>query len=92
MSAWNFDMSEAPRGHHEDRAVAKGTRKVFIPARIIAAASDGTVTLSNWIPDQQRWNMFTEDAPPIAWMPWPEHPGSQPCPPAKPSSTSPLSP
>lgn len=86
MTTWNFDMDAAPRGKHEVR-----TRKGkdgsetefnhFVPARIIAASSDGvTVTASNWLPEQGRWNMFNKDAPPIAWAPWPEHPSQEPTP------------
>lgn len=81
--AWSFDMSSAPKGRMEIRkTIVKGVekdRQVFVTERIIAASADGvTVTLSSWIPDQQRWNMFTKETPPIAWQPWPEHPGAQP--------------
>ena len=77
---WNFDMSAAPRGRIEQR-----TRKVkdtdvpyehFARDRIIVAADDGkTVTMSSWLSDEGRWEMFTKDHPPIAWQVWPEHPG-----------------
>lgn len=77
---WNFDMSSAPKGQSEqrqrkDKDGGHVIYSQFVPAKILAAASDGkTVTVSNWIPDQARWNMFAKEAPPIAWMPWPEHP------------------
>lgn len=83
MTDWNFNMAEAPRGQTETRSWTKedGTeaqRSVFIPERIIAAAGDEkqTVTVSNWLPDQNRWNMFAKEHPPIAWMAWPEHPAA----------------
>ncbi len=82
MSEWNFDMEAAPRGHTElrTRKGRDGTETEYahhVSAKIIAAAADGvTVTVSNWLPDQERWNMFNKDAPPVAWMPWPEHPGT----------------
>lgn len=78
---WNFDMSEAPRGETVTRK-QRGKHgemdvSVFVPDLIIAASECGKVTLSRWLPDQDRWNMFTKDSPPIAWQPWPEHPKSE---------------
>lgn len=76
MTNWNYNMSEAPKGSYREVAIGKGTRKIHEPVRIIAAAPDSdVVTISNWLPDQERWNMFTKERPPIAWAPWPEHPG-----------------
>jgi hypothetical protein len=82
MGEWNFDMSAAPRGQTElrtrkgrDGSDIEYTRHVS--PKIIAAAADGeTVTVSHWIPDAERWNMFAKEHPPIAWMPWPAHPGA----------------
>lgn len=80
--AWDFDMTAAPRGTTEQRQRKgnDGETVVYsqhVSAKILAAADDGkTVTVSNWIPDQQRWNMFAKEHPPIAWMPWPNHPGA----------------
>lgn len=42
--------------------------------KIIALGSVGTVTLSRWMPKENRWEMFTKDCPPIAWQPWPTAP------------------
>ncbi|KEP68824.1 hypothetical protein DL1_08595 [Thioclava dalianensis] len=42
--------------------------------QIIAAASKGIVTLSNWLPKEARWNRFSKDHPPLAWARWPDHP------------------
>ncbi len=78
MSAWNFNMNEAPKGTTRTvtRTIGKNevTTEEHVPALIIAAGSDGVVTLSKWLPKERRWNMFTEATPPIAWMPWPSHP------------------
>lgn len=41
---------------------------------IIAAGSKGHVTVSKWLPREERWQMFSKDTPPLAWMPWPTHP------------------
>lgn len=81
MVEWNFNMDTAPKGTY--REVFKGNdklgqpiyRKVYESVRLLAAdGSSDLVTITNWIPDQERWNMFTKDKPPIAWAPWPEHP------------------
>lgn len=77
---WNFNIEEAPKGETVEVAVGNkgGVRKVHKSVRILAAADDGeTVTLSNWLEGQQRWNMFSKDRPPIAWAEWPEHPGTK---------------
>lgn len=85
MGEWNFNMDEAPKGRTETRSWTsadgkEGQRQVFVSERIIAAAGDDkqTVTPSNWLPDQGRWNMFAKEHPPIAWMPWPNHPEATP--------------
>ena len=78
MSGWNFDMDAAPKGNTvtvtrtvKDREV---TYDKHIPELIIAAGNGGVVTLSRWLPDEGRWNMFTKATPPLAWQPWPAHP------------------
>ena len=83
MTDWNFDMAQAPKGRTEMR-VRKGRDGSetefahFVPDRIIAASVDGrTVTLSWWLPDQGRWNMFNKETPPIAWAVWPDHPNTE---------------
>lgn len=72
MADWNFDMSKAPRGRFRVVALAngKGTRRVFEAADIIVAGACGTVTVAHWLDDQKRWNMFTAEVPPVAWMPY----------------------
>lgn len=75
---WNFDLSKAPRGHTKIIVgKVKGVeylREIWVPDQIIAAGSEGVVTLSHWNTKRQAWSMFTEDCPPIAWMPFPKHP------------------
>lgn len=77
---WNFDISAAPKGTY--RTITRTIRnkevtsEEHVPEPIIAAGNDGCVTVSRWLPKEGRWNMFTADVPPIAWMPWPKHPGS----------------
>lgn len=76
VQPWNRDISQAPKG--EVRKVQRGEREAEVhhPVRIIAAGSGGVVTLSQWDPKREAWSMFTKDAPPVAWMTWPEHPGA----------------
>jgi hypothetical protein len=80
-AAWNFDMSAAPLGTVREvtRTIGKNevTTTEHVHALIIAAGNGGIVTVSKWLPNEGRWNMFTKAVPPIAWMPWPEHPGSE---------------
>ena len=82
MSDWNFDISQAPRGTTRMvvRVIGKNTvtSEEHIPDLIIAAGNGGVVTVSKWFPKEGRWNMFTKDTPPLAWMPWPAHPAAMP--------------
>lgn len=75
---WNFDISQAPKGSMRSvtRTIGKNevTTEEHVPALIIAAGNDEVVTRSKWLPKEGRWSMFTKDAPPLAWMPWPSHP------------------
>lgn len=75
---WNFDISQAPRGRNivTTRDGKNGPMSVtrFVPDRVIAASKCGKVTVSYFIPDEDRWCMFTHGEPPIAWRPWPEYP------------------
>ena len=84
--SWNFHMDEAPKGETVERKTTLKdgtvrTSNVYQTVKIIAAdGGSDVVTLSNWMPDDKggRWNMFTREKPPVAWMAWPEHPGAKP--------------
>lgn len=81
--SWSFNMDEAPRGEEREVTRVVGKHKTIsvtlehVPVQIIAAGSCGVVTLSRWLPVEERWNMFTKASPPVAWQPWPTHPGAQ---------------
>lgn len=77
--SWNFNIDEAPRGtYREVKSGKSGTRTVHSPHLVIVASSDmQTVTLSRWLPDQERWNMLSKNDRPVAWMEFPKHPGSR---------------
>lgn len=68
---WNHDLSKAPRGSLRIVPAGKdGTRKVMQPTEIVAASDCGVVCLTRWLDDAKRWDMFTREAPPIAWQPY----------------------
>lgn len=80
---WNYNMDEAPRGHTEKRERKNNKGEdvivdVFVPDLIIACSKDGeTVTISRWLPEEKRWNMFATNEDPLAWQPWPDHPNAK---------------
>ena len=79
---WNFNIDEAPKSYVEiaTKPGPKGADVEFkriVYRHIIAASSCGKVTRSYWVPKDGRWCMFSVNSPPIAWMPWPEHPEAQ---------------
>lgn len=78
MTMWSYDISAAPRGKMVTQTVTvKGeerVRDVFVPAKVILATKCGKVTLSHYIPDEDRWLMLASGEHPVAWQAWPEHP------------------
>ena len=81
MSGWIFDINAAPKGHSVTvTREVKGklvTSERHVSVQIIAAGNGGVVTLSRWLPGEQRWSMFTKATPPLAWQPWPDHPHAE---------------
>lgn len=82
MTEWNYDMDAAPRGDMAkvERVIGKNTVEadVFTPVRIIAASVEGeVVTVTQWLPREARWEMFSKNHPPLCWKPWPRHPRSE---------------
>lgn len=75
---WRFDIENAPRGSFRLQKGPKGSeRQVHQAEPVILAAADGkTVTVSRWLPEEQRWNMLGKNEQPVAWMPWPTYPRS----------------
>lgn len=70
--AWITDISKAPQGKYviKSRRV-KGDKtadhRVFKPDMIWAASKCGIVTLSCYLPDQKRWEMFAKGERPVAF-------------------------
>lgn len=83
---WCFDMSKAPRGKYVvvNRKFGKGvaSARVFEPDKLILASKCGKVTVSRYLPDEKRWEMFAKGEQPIAWQLWPNHPHSSLQPPS----------
>lgn len=81
---WNFNLSEAPRGHIETRTrVVKDEPKpfdFFVEDPIWAATKCGKVIKTHWMPqngrDGGRWIGLGTSEEPVAWQPYitPEHP------------------
>jgi hypothetical protein len=74
---WNFDINAAPRGKEKVitgkvAGVHEYERRVHARERIFAAGTGGVVTVSYWIPEHERWCMFTKAVPPMAWRPYEE--------------------
>lgn len=75
---WFFDMSAAPRGEYVKSTVksSKGPveKETYQHVTIYLLGACKTVTHGKWLPDEERWEMFTKDVPPVAWMPLPTAP------------------
>lgn len=76
---WNFDMDAAPRGAEvvNTQRVGKNDVQVsrWVAPMILAAGPSGNfVGATKWDNKRKAWVFFSEDAPPIAWMPFPSHP------------------
>jgi hypothetical protein len=81
MSAWNFNISEAPLGRMEstemfrkqpDGNIKVSTAETFAPDWIWAASKCGKVLKTHWLPETDkrkgRWNSFNEGEQPVAWQ------------------------
>lgn len=87
MSGWNFDVSQMPKGGitEAQRLVGPKGKERLVPVyhapKIIAASKCGKVTVTKWLHEQNRWEMFHDGEQPVAWQLWPEHPtaGSGQC-------------
>lgn len=83
MMTWNFDISQAPKGGFTEAKAPTGPRgkerlvRTYHAPKIIAAGNNGVVTISKWLHEAERWEMFTKGTPPLAWQPWPSHPHAE---------------
>lgn len=79
--AWNYDMSEAPKGQFVgfERKNKDGevyTVDVYQHVTIWACSGEDHVTITRWLPDHGRWENFATGQTPTAWQPYikPKHP------------------
>ncbi len=73
---WNYDITQAPKGHLESRKSPKGDGYYdeYVHDHIIIATKCGKVTRSYWVPKESRWCMMSKNEEPEAWIAWPVHP------------------
>lgn len=66
-------ISEAPKSYVETVEVntVEGVRKreYFRFIKILTIGNDGEMRMSYWIPEYERWNMYTKDNPPVLFYP-----------------------
>lgn len=76
---WRTDLDAAPRGQHVTNIVTtkNGARssRHFVSEPVILASKCGKVVKSKWLEDG-RWEFFNKGEQPVAWQPWPTHPGA----------------
>lgn len=69
---WNTDISKAPRGKYVVVNRKFGSTpadvKVFEPDRVVLATKCAVVTLSQYLPEQKRWEFLGHGEQPVAWM------------------------
>lgn len=81
---WNYNMDECPKSYIEPKTitdkngVSRTVDNVIDMKVILASADCDTVTVSRWLPKEQRWNMFSKGQTPKAWMHYPAHPDTTP--------------
>ena len=68
QAAWR-PIRTAPTGSTRTVEGAKGKREIFVPDWVwTCRTSDGHVTKSHWLPDENRWNGWTAGAGPDLWQ------------------------
>jgi len=66
-------MSTAPKGKYIDQKGPKGkTVKVFRRKWILTASPCGKYIMTHWIPEQERWNLYSKKTAPLGWFPVPD--------------------
>lgn len=82
MKDWNHNIDAAPKGGYVERTETRKGEPVkireWVSPRIHAVSSDHRVITSRWLPDlkkegEGRWEMFSKDHPPLAWIAFPEY-------------------
>jgi len=76
---WNYNMGEVSKSYIKGKVHLREGKLVSIPTlvpkKIIAAMNGKTlVTVTYWLPNEDRCCMSAHGQVPICWMPWPEYP------------------
>ncbi len=68
-------IATAPKGTHKTITSGEGrTREQFVPQWVHAWKPGMEVTMSYFLPKENRWMAFTTDAPPTHWHEVPKPP------------------
>jgi len=71
---WSYKLKDAPRGELVKEMIGKNEAEVYKHEKILTASKCGKIIVSCWLPKSKRWEFYSKDSPPIAWMPMPCHP------------------
>lgn len=76
---WNFNIKECPKSYFvavktTDSLGREFEKQKVVEVPVILATSCETVTVSRWLPKEQRWNGLSKFEQPIAWCVFPTHP------------------
>jgi hypothetical protein len=71
---WSYDMETAPKSKVRSKKRGKQEYPEVDYIHILTASMCGRVLLSTWLPHEGRWERYTKDSPPVAWIDKPEHP------------------
>ena len=76
MTVWK-KMEEAPKSIVTEKKVVREGKEVlrsFVkPIYILAVTSDNNVLKTHWLPQEERWDLFSKNHPPKAWMEVPKY-------------------
>lgn len=82
--AWNYDMSEAPKGQwvgteRKGKGGKVSNIDVYQHVTIWACSGSEHVTTTRWLPKEERWEFFAVGQTPTAWQPYykPKHPNEE---------------
>jgi hypothetical protein len=73
MSEWQ-PIETAPKGSVKLVCAGKGMKEIHVAPRIVTFTSAGELTITYWVPEGERWSMFSHKTPPTHWLPVPDLP------------------
>lgn len=66
MDDWK-SIETAPRSSYVEKKVGKNTLKFLSKSWVQVSRNGEDITLSYWLPQQERWVGFTKDSGPTHW-------------------------